>query len=164
MRRAVVVVAGLALAIPAALFVLPLALLLSATVASPASWRVPSLFDLVAGLAWTGDPAGLATAALKAAARTLALVCGAPVICAALIGEAAGLASWLWYVGATAAFSLGLPLAAIQGPSDLRPMSNPEAWAPLLATGAVAGLVYWAIASPRGNRQAVWGEHRPGGA
>ena len=171
MRRAFVVVAGLALAIPAALLVLPFALLFGSAAAHSASWRLSGVADLLIGLGWSDNPAGLVRAALKAAAQALAITCSAPVICAALIGEATGLVSWLWYVGATAAFSLVLPLAAMEGLSGLRAPSDAGALAPLLVTGAIAGFVYWVVAAPPGlaaarrdHRLPVGFEQRPGGS
>ena len=104
-----------------------------------------SMPDLLIGLAWGDHPERRLSAAARAVAETLTVICCAPVICAALIGEVAGLRNVIWYVGATATLSLILPLAAMHAGNPAG-IADAVAYGPLGVTGALAGAAYWLVA------------------
>ena len=147
MRRPFAIVAGLAVAVPVACLTL-LACLAIALVWHGSGSTLPFLaLNLIHTLAWSPHPDRLVTLAVGAATEGLAVVCCAPVICTALIGEVAQIERPLWFAGLTAAFTVVLPFTALGG-AALGSVAAPLAIGPLLATGAVAGLCYGAIAAP----------------
>lgn len=83
-------------------------------------------------------------------------VCAAPLAIAALIGEVAGVASWTWYVGASALLAAASPwiARASRGLASAHRASSLEGRFALLffLTGAVTGSIYWFIAV-RGSRR-----------
>lgn len=150
MRRAFIVVAALAMAITTALGVMCAALLIVGAAQAGARGVTAAFLDVALAFAWSDQPARTAALALRAAVTTLALICCAPVIFTALIGEIAGLRSFLWYGGATALLACALPLAS-RGPVWAPASSQPSAFVPLLLSGVSAGLVYWLVAGRDGG-------------
>lgn len=143
--RVFIMAVAVAIAITIALGVAVAALLIVGMAQVGARGLPAAVFDVALAFAWSDEPARTAARALQAAVMTLALICGAPVICTALIGEIAGLRSPFWYSGATALLACALPLAsrgAVWGPILWR---LPEIVPPLLS-GISAGLIYWLIA------------------
>jgi drug/metabolite transporter superfamily protein YnfA len=68
-----------------------------------------------------------------------------PPVVAAMVGEAAGLRSFAWYGGASGLLAAGI--AWLGHPAGVRPdAAETKLLLLLFVTGAVAGLVYWAIA------------------
>ena len=90
---------------------------------------------------------------LGALARAALAVCAAPLVVVALIGEAAGVRAFAWYVGGAGALAAASPwIARAARQSDRALTASPaEARAALLffLTGAVGGTVYWLIAGRR---------------
>lgn len=150
MRRVFVVGTGAVLAMLAALAALPMAGLLIA-LANGYGARLPeAIVNTLVWLAMTDDLGRVTIAALGAATKILAVSCCMPVIVVALIGEAASLSGLAWYVGATAALSLLVPLS-MAGTLANRASFGLDGL--LLGVGALAGLIYWLVAgrsaSPR---------------
>jgi hypothetical protein len=85
----------------------------------------------------------------------LVAVCVAPLAFAALIGEIAGARNWTWYVGASGVLAAASPWIArgAGGKASARPPDPTELriLALFFLTGALTGLLYWAIAA-RGER------------
>ncbi|MBV8961521.1 MAG: hypothetical protein JOY97_00335 [Hyphomicrobiales bacterium] len=107
-----------------------------------------------------GEPAGsyLALAAKIIWGATLAIVV-APVLLTALIGEAARLRSFIWYVAAPAVLTAMIPwlarAARAAGSSAIRDAATRSAGTQadearlallLFLSGALSGFIYWAVA------------------
>ncbi|WP_395666825.1 hypothetical protein [Methylocella sp.] len=155
LRRALVVMFALAVAVGAALLVLPLAI-----AADPALRRASFAFAgfLVEALAQADlDPAAAREAAelMRFVWTSAVVVCAAPLFIVAAIGEAANVRSPVWHVGATAVGAAAAPwiARAAFGSSRLADASAPELRLALafFVTGAAAGGVYWLTAG-RGRR------------
>lgn len=149
MRRVAIIVAGLAMAVMTGLAVMLATLLSVAASLAGARSLTSATLDLAMAFALSDQPARIAARALHAAGATLALICVAPVICAALIGEIAGLRSPLWYAGATALLACTMPLARGAGWAPV-PL-QPSAILPSVLSGLSAGLIYWLIAGRDGG-------------
>lgn len=142
MRRAFVIVAGLSLAVPAAVLALVVSTLF--LLAQAGRLSVAGGLDLLAFLIAAPAPDAL----VRSAFRATAVICGLPVVATALIGEAAGLRSKLGYVVASVLLSFGFPIAVAReaGPNVI---FAPDVAIVLLVTGVVAGTVYALAAAPR---------------
>ncbi len=146
MRRLVLVVVGLAFAVTAGfLFLLIGGLAVPETRELAADLTLFSLFTAAAGVAQSGAPDQAMSAVAVGLWFLTTAVLVAPPFVAAVIGELAGWRSFVWYgasagVLAAARAFLGHPLGARLDPAETRVMLL------LFLTGAVSGLVYWAIA------------------
>lgn len=129
------------------------------------------LFDPVVGrfvgeVAWTGlwalldsvaaldDPEPLVREAFVGLSGLGTTLLVAPPVFVALVGEVAGLRALAWYAGGTGAVTAAIPWLLRPAP---RPATGEEIHIvlALFLTGAVAGLVYWALAGHgAGRRQA----------
>lgn len=77
----------------------------------------------------------------------------APVTLVSAVGEIAGARSFLLYGGATALLTAAIPWLARGGVGDPGALgSEGRVTAVLFVTGAVAGLVYWAVAGRSAGR------------
>jgi hypothetical protein len=146
MRRALVILVGLALAVTAGfLFLLIGGLAVPETRELAADLTLFSLFVTALGLAQQSAPDQAVGAVAVGLWFLTTAVLVAPPLLAAVIGELAGWRSFVWY-GASAGLLaaalgfLGHPLGARLDPSETRVMLL------LFLTGVVAGLVYWAVA------------------
>ena len=158
--RIIVIIAALAVAVAVALVFLPIAAFVDpVTRAAAAAFSVFGIFDLfVAAFSWpNAQPQG--TAFFYALWTVAVMICVAPVLIVALIGEAARTASGLFYVVTTGLVAAGLPwilrarhLGAARVGTDAGAL---EARLALLffLTGACSGMIYWLIAG-RGARRA----------
>ncbi|WP_374310400.1 hypothetical protein [Methylocella sp.] len=153
MRRFLVV--AFAVAIGAALAVLP-----ALAAFDPALRRASALFMQYLACALSRgavDPDAFVTAgALARFAWTAAVsVCVVPLVVVALVGEAAGIRSALWHIGATGLLAAAAPwiARAAFGASRVVTTSSQELHFALVffVTGATAGAVYWLLAG-RGGR------------
>lgn len=150
LRRALVVLAGLACGMAAAFVFLPIA-----AMADPAMREVGAIVALLAFLGvLIGAFHDMVTQGFAILAFLLymmaIIVAAAPLTIAALIGEAARLRSLVWYGGASGALAAVLPFA-IRFDEVVPAREGAHVPATRLAlvfflTGAVAGLVYWAVA------------------
>lgn len=150
MRRMFIIVVALSIAITTALGVMCAALLIIGAAQAGTRGFMAAVLDFALAFAWSDQPARTAALALQAAVTTLALVCCAPAICVALIGEIAGLRSLVWYGGATALLACALPVAT-RGAVWAPLASQPSAFVPLVLSGVSAGLIYWLIAGRDGD-------------
>jgi hypothetical protein len=146
MRRFVLVLVGLAFAIAAGfLFLLVGGLAVPETRELAADLTLFSLFLTAVDVAQSGAPdQAMAAVAVGLWLLTTAILVAPPLV-AAVIGELAGWRSFVWYgasagVLAAALAFLGHPLGARINPAETRVMLL------LFLTGALSGLVYWAIA------------------
>ena len=77
-----------------------------------------------------------------------------PPVLAAVIGQAAGLRSFVWYGGVSGALAAGI--AWMGHPTGVRPdEAETKLFLLLFLAGAVAGLVYWAFAGRTTSGQGV---------
>jgi hypothetical protein len=146
MRRFVLVLVGLAFAIAAGfLFLLVGGLAVPETRELAADLTLFSLFLTAVDVAQSGAPdQAMGAVAVGLWLLTTAILVAPPLV-AAVIGELAGWRSFVWYgasagVLAAALAFLGHPLGARINPAETRVMLL------LFLTGALSGLVYWAIA------------------
>lgn len=141
-------VAGLAVAIPAAVLTFVAALAILLVMHGSGSSVTGLLLDFVYGVARSEHPDHLLAVAVRAAAQTIAIVCCAPVLCAALIGQIAQVRRPVAYAILSAALTVLLPMAAVNASASFDALSWSIVLGPLLAIGAVAGLCYGAIVAP----------------
>lgn len=154
MRRFLVIAFALFVAIGAALAALPV---LAAF--DPATRRASALFMhyLAYALSQSAvDPAAVdAAAGLARFAWTAAVsVCVVPLVVVALVGEAAGIRSALWHIGATGLLAAAAPwIARAAFGSRVAAASPQELHFALVffVTGATAGAVYWLLAGRSGR-------------
>jgi hypothetical protein len=146
MRRLLVMILGLAIAIAAGfVFLLAAGMTLPETRDLAFDLTRLSIFVTAAGMAQSGAPDQVAGQFAFALWLLTTAILVAPPALAALMGELAGWRSFAWYGGAS-----GLLAAAIAflGHPGTRATSAAENKIMLLlfVTGAISGLVYWAIA------------------
>jgi hypothetical protein len=98
----------------------------------------------------TGDVSGSLAAAAGLYMLAVGVLAGPPMA-AALVGEACGWRSCVWYAGAAATLSAGLPWLA-RGPQRSGSEAEYRLTLLLFLTGAVSGLVYWMLAGRRAGR------------
>lgn len=149
--RTLVVIAALAVAVAAGLVFLPVAALVDpVTRGAGAAFSAHGIFALLAASASAIGPAQAADAFVFALWSIAMMICVAPVVVVALVGEAAGTASGLWYVLATGTVAAGLPwlVRAHHAGVDDAAGGQAEGRLALLffLTGACSGLIYWLIA------------------
>jgi hypothetical protein len=148
-RRAVIVLFGLAIAIGAGLLVLPVAALVD-PVTRTAGFALAEFVVFALTSAWAEGSAGEGNWVVHLGWVAIVSVCVLPLVFAVLLGEIARVRSLFWYAGATgfiaactpwvvrAAFHLSKASSA--SPAELR-------FALLFfCCGLVSGSVYWFIA------------------
>ena len=146
MRRFVIVVIGLAVAIAAGfVFLLVAGTMLSETRDLALDLTRLSIFLTAASMAQSGAPDQAVGQVAYGLWLLISAIIMVPPVAAALIGDIAGWRGFAWYGGAA-----GLMAAAIgfAGHPTARAASAAENKIILLlfVTGAVSGLVYWAVA------------------
>jgi hypothetical protein len=103
-----------------------------------------------------GDPEQAAAALGFVIWAMVVATCVAPLALAALIGEAAGVRSFVWYAGASGVLAGSSPwiARAARGLDRTTQMSADEGRLALLffLTGALTGSLYWLIAAPSSTR------------
>ena len=156
-RRWLVLIFALGLGISAAVIFLPIALfsdpLLREIVDTLATDRIEAFVMLFMS---PDAVAGFAGGALAIVWMAMIAICVAPVTIAGVIGEAAGIRSIFWYVGATGLLAGAMPwiLRAAKGTGGgsagagdaLARAGELRLSLIFLLTGLVAGLVYWLVA------------------
>ena len=154
-RRAIVVFFGLLVAIAAGLIVLPVATALDPAARRAAAAFAHFAFFSVAESGAYGSPAFAAAELTRFVWTALVAVCVTPLAITVLVGEIARVRSFVWYVGATGLFAASAPWFARAAFNTMRVVSaSPEElrFAFLFfLTGAVSGLVYWALCGRGGN-------------
>ena len=151
--RTFIVIAALAIAIAAGLAFLPIAALVDpVTRAAGAAVSASGILALLVDAFFGADPNQAAGTLFLALWTIAVMICVVPVVLVALIGEAAGISSGLWYVGATGLIAAGLPwiLRARQLGQARADAAAAEVEGRLalifFLTGACSGLIYWLIA------------------
>ncbi|MBS7705724.1 hypothetical protein [Chelatococcus asaccharovorans] len=131
--------------------------LLAAATFQPALGRLfaglslASLFAFLDALTATGDPEAAPRGALLVLWTLTVGIVALPPAVVALIGEFAGWRSFVWYSGMTGVLTAALPWIArgsaegTQGEADITLV--------LFLTGALAGLVHWAVAGRTAGRE-----------
>jgi hypothetical protein len=152
-RRILVVTAALVLAIAAGVLFFAIAgLTVPATREFAADLSLERILLTITGMANGETPDrvwGVVAATFWVLATVILVV---PPIVAAAIGEAAGLRSFAWYGGVSGALAAGL--AWLGHPLGVSPdAAETKLFLLLFVTGAVAGLVYWAIAGRSAKRR-----------
>lgn len=148
MRRAVVVPISLLVAGCCACVVLVLAILLDGPLRHSATvLAVAETLALVQAMLHA-DGAG-PVIGLDVLRRAVTILCFAPVVLAALLGEVVQTASLVWYAGLSGAISAAIPVL-LGSVDDGGPLGEAgHAASPLLpalvSAGVVAGAVYWAL-------------------
>jgi hypothetical protein len=154
-RRMIMVFFGLLVALAAGPIVLPVA-----TALDPAARRAAAAFAHFAFFSMVesgadGSPAFAAIELTRFVWTALVAVCVTPLAIAVLVGEIAEVRSILWYVGATGLFAASAPWVARAAFNTTRMISaSPEELRfafVFFLTGAVFGLVYWALCGRGGN-------------
>ncbi len=101
-----------------------------------------------------GDPAQAVTAIGFVVWAVIIATCAAPLAVAALVGEAAGARSLVWYSGVSGLLAGASPwiARAARGLDPAQAMTDAEGRLALLffLTGALTGAIYWLIAAPKG--------------
>jgi hypothetical protein len=159
--RTILIIVALAVAVAAGLVFLPIAALVDpVTRAAAAAFSACGIFALlVASFSWIG-PERAGGAFLFALWTIAVTICVAPVLVVALVGEVAGIASGLWYVGATGLLAAGLPWIVRarhlgQAGADAAAAEVEGRLALVFfLTGALSGFIYWLIAG-RGTARAL---------
>jgi hypothetical protein len=149
-RRAIVSLFGLVVAIAAALIVLPVAAVVDpVTREAGAAFAHFALFAL-ADSSLDGSSAFAAAELARFLWTVLVAVCVIPLVLTVLIGAVAGVHSLLWYAGATgcvAALSPWVARAAFHSAKAVSASPVELRFAAVFfATGAAAGLVFWVLA------------------
>lgn len=103
-----------------------------------------------------GDPAEAVSAIGFVIWAVVIATCAAPLAIAALVGEAAGARSLVWYSGVSGLLAGASPwiVRAAKGLERAQAMSEAEGRLALLffLTGALTGAIYWLIAAPAPRR------------
>jgi hypothetical protein len=156
LRRLVVMLFGVVVAIGAALLVLPVAALVD-PVTRNAGFAVA---EFVAVSLMSAEPEGFLKAGewmLYFGWAAIMAICVMPLVFSVLLGEIAKVRSFLWYAGATGLIAASAPWvfraafhlskATSASPEELRFAVV------FFITGSVSGAVYWLIAGEPGLRQ-----------
>lgn len=111
------------------------------------------LFAALDEAAADGDPALAVSALSYILWAVVVATCAAPLAVAALIGEAAGARSLVWYSGVSGLLAGASPwiARAAKGLDRAQSVSDAEGRLALLffLTGALTGAIYWLIAAPK---------------
>jgi len=114
------------------------------------------LFAVIGEALDDGDPEQAAAALGFVIWAVVIATCAAPLAVAALVGEAAGARSFVWYSGVSGVLAGASPwiARAAKGLERARQMSEAESRLALLffLTGALTGAIYWLIAAPAGKK------------
>ena len=153
MGRMIVIFVGLACAVAAGVFALPvLALMDPVTREAGFAMFAASIF---AAFDLAASPADAAATLFLLARSVLAAICIAPLGLAALVGEIAGLRSWFWYACCSGGLAAAMPfllrlLAGVDrgGATPETPAATAESRFLLLffLVGLITGSIYWLIA------------------
>lgn len=158
-RRALVVILGLLVAIAAALVLLPVVAMLDPVARETGAAFAQSVFLSLAQSDLEGSSAFAAAELARFVWIAAIAICVAPLVVTVLIGESARVRSFLWYVGATGVIAAVAPWVARAAFRTTRAISaTPEELRFALVfflTGAVSGLIYWTIAGRRGSDRAA---------
>jgi hypothetical protein len=118
-----------------------------------------SVFAMLDAALQDGDPEQAASALGFVIWATVIATCAAPLAIAALIGEAAGARSLVWYSGVSGLLAGASPwIARAAKGLERAPTASPaESRIALLffLTGALTGAVYWLIAAPSERKSKV---------
>lgn len=146
MRRMFVVVVGLAVAMAAGLVFLAVGgLIVPATRELAADVSLGGILALFSALAGSDAPDRVWSAVALAFWTLAAALIVLPPLVAAIVGEVAGMRSFVWYGGSAGVLTAAIAWlghTASHGPDP----TETKLLLLLFLTGAVAGLVYWAIA------------------
>ncbi|MCP8939788.1 hypothetical protein NK718_14765 [Alsobacter sp. SYSU M60028] len=146
MRRLFVILVGLAASIAAGVVFLVVAgLFVPATRELAADFSLGGMLALFAALVSSDAPDRVWSAVALAFWTVATALVVLPPVLAAIIGEVAGLRSFVWYSGAAGLLTAAIAWlghAASHGPDS----AETKLLLLLFLTGAVAGWVYWAIA------------------
>ncbi len=154
LRRTVVMSFGFVVAASVGALFLPLAALFDPVVREVGLDAAASgFFAALDDAMQDGDPAvGVAVLGFVFWSILIA-VCALPLAVSALIGEIAGVRSWVWYVAASGFLAAASPwiARATRGLAQAHRASPLELRIAALffLTGAVTGWIYWLIARPR---------------
>jgi hypothetical protein len=148
LRRLIVIPFGFLVAVGVGMIFLPLASLFDATTREAGlALALGALFGDFAD-AYGPDEAAAALGFVVSAVGIG--VCAAPLAVVTLIGEAAGVRAYAWYIGATGLLAAASPwiLRAARGSARAGEMTAVEGRFALLffLTGALTGAIYWLIA------------------
>ncbi|CAH1658120.1 MULTISPECIES: hypothetical protein [unclassified Chelatococcus] len=147
LARFILVPLGIGCAVTAGLIFLMLAATFQPALAQLfAGLSLAGLLTFFDALTTTGDPGSL----LALWMLTVGFVALPPAIIA-LVGEFAGWRSFVWYSAATALLTAALPWIA-RGSAD-GTQGEADVTLVLFLTGALAGLVHWAIAGRTAGRR-----------
>ena len=146
MRRLLLAIVGLILAIPAgAVFLAVGGLAVPETRELAADLTLNGVFAMASALLNAQGPDTVwAVAAGAFWALTTALLVLPPILVAA-IGGAAGLSSYVWYAGGGGLLTIAIAWLGRTSGAGLD-QSNVKLLSLLFLTGAVSGFVYWAVA------------------
>ncbi len=163
MRRLIVMSFGFVIAAGAgAAFLFVSALFDPATHEAGLSSVMAGLFAMLDEALNEGDPADAVAALGFVIWAAIVATCAAPLAVAALVGEAAGARSIIWYSGVSGLLAGASPwiVRASKGLARADSISEAEGRLALLffLTGALTGAIYWLIAAPA--RKAATGERR----
>lgn len=119
---------------------------------------VAGLFAIVGEALDQGDPEGAFAAFGFVVWAVIVATCAAPLAVAALLGEAAGARSLIWYSGVSGLLAGASPwiARAAKGLERAQHVNEAESRLALLffLTGALTGAIYWLIAAPPERRPA----------
>lgn len=158
LRRAVLMLFGFVLAAGlGAIFLVVAALFDPATREAGFAATMAGVFAFIEEALSFGDPQDTVAAFAFVIWAIIIAVCVAPLAVAALIGEAAGVRSLVWYSGVSGLLAGASPwiARAAKGLDRAQSMSPIEGRLALLffLTGALTGAIYWLIAAPRAQPQ-----------
>jgi hypothetical protein len=149
--RLVTIIIALVLAMTSAIIFLPIAALVDPVTRTASANLTAAALEAVVSSALNDPAPGLTFAMIGHGIRAVAaIICAVPIIVIGLIGEAAKVASWLWYSVATGLVTAAVPfvLRLHTGASANRLASAVEIRFALafFLTGIVSGLAYWLVA------------------
>lgn len=157
LRRIVVMIFGYLIAAGAgAMFLLFSALFDPATRELGLASVMAGLFSAFDAALADGDPTQAVSAIGFVIWAVVIATCAAPLAIAALVGEAAGARSLVWYSGASGLLAGASPwiARAAKGLERAQAMTEAEGRIAVLffLTGALTGAIYWLIAAPAPRR------------
>ncbi|QGM99345.1 hypothetical protein MMG94_00635 [Methylocystis parvus OBBP] len=158
LRRLIVMCFGFVIAAGAgAIFLVVSALFDTATREAGLAAVVAGLFAVFDAAANEGDPEQAFATLSFIIWAVIVATCAAPLAVAALVGEAAGVRSFIWYSGVSGVLAGASPwiVRAAKGLGRAQQINEAESRLALLffLTGALAGAIYWLIAAPRKREQ-----------
>lgn len=153
LRRLIVMCFGFVIAAgTGAVFLLVSALFDPATRDAGLAVTLAGIFAVIDEALREGDPEQAAAALGFVVWAVVIATCVAPLAIAALIGEAAGARSFVWYSGVSGVLAGASPwiARAAKGLERAQTASDAESRLALLffLTGALTGAIYWLIAAP----------------